>query len=185
MASINIHPSSYIVEPYDIISYDCRKKDSELPNIYVGKKCSIAKNCSFILANHKYNCFSTFPSNYNLFEHGKGNPHGYAKGDIIIKNDVWIGANSTIMDGVSIDNGAIIAAGSVVVNNVPAYAIVGGNPAKIIKYRFSKEIIERIEESKFWDLDINIINSFDIHTTNIEKLLDNINDYNKLSKNAT
>jgi virginiamycin A acetyltransferase len=165
------------MEPYNIVSYDCRKPDGELPKIVIGKKCSIAMNCTFICSNHLIDTFSTYPSTTSLFSHKKGNLSGYSKGDIIIKNDVWIGVNSTIMDGITIGNGAVVAAGSVVTKDVDAYAVVGGNPAKIIKYRFSLEIIDEIEKTQFWDMDINEINKFNIHTTNIDGLLTQINQY--------
>jgi len=107
----------------------------------------------------------------------------YSKGDIIIKHDVWIGANCTILDEITIGNGAVIGAGSVVTKDVPAYAIVGGNPAKIIKYRFSPEIIREIEATQFWELDMSEIDKFNIHTKNIRELLDQITEYKlKLEK---
>ena len=178
--SFKIDNSSYIISPYNIISYDCRKADGELPIIQVGKKCSIALNSTFTLAHHTIDAFSSYPSKTSIFSHGKGNSSGYSKGDIIIKNDVWIGVNCTILDGITIGNGAVIAAGSVVTRDVPAYAIVGGNPAKIIKYRFSSDIIDKIEKSQFWDMDISEIDKFDINTKNIEDLLDQINKYKLL-----
>jgi len=83
------HESSYIIEPYEILSYECRKADGELPTIRVGKKCSIARNCSFVLANHVIDTFSLSPcTDWHLFSHGKGNASSYSKGDIDIKNDV-------------------------------------------------------------------------------------------------
>jgi virginiamycin A acetyltransferase len=180
--SLNKDPSSYIVEPYDILSYDSRNSDGNLPIIQIGKKCSIGKNCTFVLSNHLTNRFTTFSSSpYHLFSHNKGNPSSYSKGDILIKNDVWVGANCTILDGLTIENGAIIAAGSVVVKNVPAYAIVGGNPAKIIKYRFPPNIIEEIEQLNFWNLSIDEINKFDIYTADIINIIAEIKkhrDYN-------
>ena len=69
-----------------------------------------------------------------------------SKGDIIIKDDVWIGTNAIILSGVTIGQGAIIAAGAVVTKDVPPYAIAGGNPAQIIKYRFEPEIIEKLKK---------------------------------------
>ena len=178
--SLEKHESTYIMAPYNIISYDCRKSDGELPKIIIGKKCSIAINCTFTLANHLVDTFSTSPSSISLFSHKKGNRSGYSKGDIIIKNDVWVGINCIILDGITIGNGAVIAAGSVVTKDVPPYAIVGGNPAKIIKYRFSKDVIDEIEKTQFWDMDISEINKFDICTKNILELLNNIKKY-KLS----
>lgn len=68
-----------------------------------------------------------------------------------IGNDVWIGNGAIVMDGVTVGNGAIIGARAVVTKNVPAYAIVGGVPAKIIKYRFSPDIIETLEKSQWWN----------------------------------
>lgn len=175
--SLEKDASSYIIDPFTIVSYDSRKSDGVLPQIKIGKNCSIARNCTFSLSNHSVDTFSSSPSSKHLFLHKKGNPSSYSKGDIIIKNDVWIGTNCTILDGVTIGNGAVIAAGSIVVKDVPPYAIVGGNPAKIIKYRFQKEIIEEIEQTGFWDMDINEINTFDIHTKNIEELLQKIKEY--------
>ena len=175
------HETSYIIEPHHILSYDSRKADGNLPVIKIGKKCSIATNCTFTLSNHMLDTFSTCPPYTHLFSHKQGNPGSYSKGDIIIKNDVWIGANCTILDGITIGNGAVIAAGSVVTKDVPAYAIVGGNPAKLIKYRFSREIIEEIEQTMFWEMDMYEINKFDIHTKNIEELLRQIKEY-KLSR---
>jgi virginiamycin A acetyltransferase len=163
--------SSYIIEPYSILSYDSRKKDGNLPIVKIGKKCSIAANCTFSLSNHLTDTFSTSASKHSLFTHKQGNLSSYSKGDIIIKNDVWIGANVTILDGITIGNGAVIAAGAVVVKDVPAYAIVGGNPAKLIKYRFSQDIIDQLESLCFWDLCLEDIHRFDIHTKDIDAFI--------------
>ena len=181
--TLETHESSYIIDPCYIISYDSRKSDGTLPTITIGKKCSIATNCTFSLSNHLIDKFSTSPSPTNLFPHQQGNMSSYSKGDIIIKHDVWIGANCTILDEITIGNGAVIGAGSVVTKDVPAYAIVGGNPAKIIKYRFSPEIIREIEATQFWELDMSEIDKFNIHTKNIRELLDQITEYKlKLEK---
>ena len=107
------------MEPYYILSYDSRKEDGTLPRIQMGKKCSIAINCTFILAQHCTDTFSTSPSSTSIFLHKQGNPSGYSKGDIIIENDVWIGANSTILSGVKISNCAVVGTGSVVTKDVP------------------------------------------------------------------
>lgn len=92
------------------------------------------------------------------------------KGLITIGNDVWIGGNVTIMRGVTIGDGAILAAGSVVVKDVPPYAIVGGVPAKVIKYRFDEEIISRLLKVKWWEYGPDIMKDCDI--TDIEKTIE-------------
>jgi acetyltransferase-like isoleucine patch superfamily enzyme len=77
--------------------------------------------------------------------------HPSCKGDIIIENDVWIGSTATIMSAVKISNGAVVGAGSVVTKDVPPYAIVAGNPAKVVKYRFTEEQIEKLLSIAWWD----------------------------------
>ena len=77
--------------------------------------------------------------------------HPACKGDISIENDVWVGATSTIMSGVKISNGAVIGGGSVVTKDVPPYAIVVGNPAKVVKYRFNEEQIDKLLRIAWWD----------------------------------
>jgi virginiamycin A acetyltransferase len=96
--------------------------------------------------------------------------HPSCKGDIIIENDVWIGANSTIMSGIKIGNGAIVAAGSTVTKDVPPYAIVAGNPAKVVKYRFTEEQIEKLLSISWWDWDEQKIrdNAMDMWSDDID-----------------
>lgn len=113
--------SSHVLEPYSVDG-----------TIHIGKKCSIANNCTF-------------------------------NGNITIKNGVWMGSFCKVMDGVTIGNGAVISGKSVITKDVPAYAIVLGDPARVIKFKFSKEVIEEIENTKFWDLDISEINKYHIH----------------------
>jgi acetyltransferase-like isoleucine patch superfamily enzyme len=91
--------------------------------------------------------------------------HINTNGDIKIGNDVWIGDNVTILSGVEIGDGAVIGINSLVTKNVPSYAIVGGVPAKIIKYRFDKQRIQNLEEKKWFDLEFSQI------LNNINKLL--------------
>ena len=129
--------------------------------LIIGKFCMIASGVTFIMngANHLSDAFSTYP--FAIFGHnwanameGKTYP---TKSDTIIGNDVWIGYNATIMPGVKIGDGAIIATNSTVTKDVAPYAIVGGNPAKEIKKRFSDEDIEKLLELQWWDWDIEKI----------------------------
>jgi len=132
--------------------------------LLIGKYCAIAPGVTFIMngANHKMNGFSTYP--FNLFGNGweKYTPTLNDlpfKGNTVIGNDVWIGMDATIMPGVTVGDGAIIAAKSVVTKNIEPYTIAGGNPAKLIKKRFSEIIIEKLLKIKWWNWDIEIISN--------------------------
>ena len=104
---------------------------------------SIAQHVSFILnADHYTNHISTYPFQVKTLHITK--TESFGKGDIIVDDDVWIGYGATIMSGVHIGQGAVVAAGAVVTKDVPPYAIVGGVPAKVIKYRFEPEMIEEL-----------------------------------------
>ena len=98
---------------------------------------------------------------------------------VVIKNDVWIGANVYVKNGITIGNGAIIAAGSVVITDVPDFAIYGGVPAKIIKFRFSDIIIKKIIELSWWDLDEDVLNKHS-EFWNRELTEQNFNDLNRI-----
>jgi acetyltransferase-like isoleucine patch superfamily enzyme len=110
--------------------------------LQIGSYCSISGEARFLLGSeHPYNCLSTFPFKVKL----AGLPfEATTKGPIFLEDDVWIGDNALILSGVRIGQGAVVAAGSVVVKDVPKYAIVGGNPAKVIKYRFDEKTIEKL-----------------------------------------
>jgi virginiamycin A acetyltransferase len=169
----SIGKKSYIIKPLNILMYNSRKADGSSPNITIGNYCSIATQCSFVLSNHDISLVTTSPcSHKSVFSHGVGNPTSFARGDIVIENDVWIGANVTIMDNVHIGNGAVIAAGSIVTKNVPAYAIVGGNPARVIKYRFNEEQIKGLQETQWWNLDEDVLETLDPWTRNVDEFID-------------
>ena len=148
--------------------------------LIIGKFCMIASDAKFIMngANHLSNAISTYP--FSIFGNGWENAmEGKAypnKGNIEIGNDVWIGYNATIMAGVKIGDGAIIATNATVVSDVEPYTIVGGNPAREIKKRFSPEIIERLLKLQWWNWDIEKI------TKNVQNLTDL--DIDKLEKNV-
>lgn len=129
--------------------------------VIIGKFCALAHGTRFIMngALHKIDGFSAFPfSIFHNYWNEKMPMEVYPnKGDIITGNDVWLGMESTIMPGITIGDGAIIATKSLVVKDVPPYTIVGGNPAKIIKKRFKDEIIEQLLELQWWNWDIQKI----------------------------
>ena len=124
--------------------------------LIIGKFCAIAKDVTFIMngVNHQTSGFSTYP--FFIFGNGwekfvpKSNDLPF-KGNTEIGHDVWIGYNATIMPGVKIGSGAIIASKSVVTCDVPAYSVVGGNPAKVIKNRFDDKTINTLLDIAWWD----------------------------------
>jgi virginiamycin A acetyltransferase len=126
--------------------------------LVIGRFCAIAEGVTFIMngANHRMEGITTYP--FNIFGSGweKVTPTIEQlpfKGDTIIGNDVWIGQNATILPGVKIGDGAIIAANSTVAKDVEAYSIVGGNTARMIKKRFSEETIDLLLKIKWWSWD--------------------------------
>ena len=130
------------------------RKSKNVDKLIIGKYCSIGSGAVFMMAGnqgHRMDWVSTFPFYYqaNIF---KESINAYEKaGDTHIGNDVWIGSEAMIMAGVSIGSGAVVAARAVVVKDVPPYAVVGGNPAKVIKYRFSEESRHELLKLKWWD----------------------------------
>lgn len=135
-------------------------------NLIIGNYCSIASNVTILLGGeHQSEWITTYPfKTISSFDISIDYKEHKSKGNVSIGNDVWIGTNATILSGVTVGNGAIIGAGSVVTKDVPDYAIVGGNPAKIIRYRFEKEVIDRLLAIAWWNWDTQKIN------TNIEIL---------------
>jgi acetyltransferase-like isoleucine patch superfamily enzyme len=146
--------------------------------LMVGNFCSIAPNVNIYLGgNHNIDWVTTYPFGHihqNTFPHFNGAGHPSTKGDVIIGNDVWISSDVTIMSGITIGDGAVIANNSHVVKNVEPYSLVGGNPAKLIKYRFTPEQIEKLLEIKWWNWDDEKINKFTLLLCN-----NNINEFIK------
>lgn len=146
--------------------------------LIIGKFCMIASDVKFIMngANHLTNALSAYPFEIfgNGWEHAMEGKEYPNKGDIIVGNDVWIGYNATIMAGVTIGDGAIIATNSTVVKDVAPYSIVGGNPAIEIKKRFTDDEISKLLELKWWDWDPEKItrNVQYLTGTELDKLLD-------------
>lgn len=130
--------------------------------LIIGKFCALARGVKFIMngANHKTSGISTYP--FQIFGNGweKVMPEPGDlpyKGDTVIGNDVWIGYDVLVMPGVHIGDGAIISSRSVVVRDVPAYSVVGGNPATVLKQRFPDEVVTQLQALAWWDWPIEII----------------------------
>lgn len=130
--------------------------------LIIGKFCAIARGVKFIMngANHKMSGISTYP--FQIFGNGweKVTPAAQdlpLKGDTVVGHDVWIGHGAVIMPGVHIGNGAIIAAQAVITADVPAYTVVGGNPAKPIRARFTLGQVEALNTIAWWDWPVEVI----------------------------
>lgn len=124
--------------------------------LIIGKFCAIGKGVEFVMngANHRMCSVTTYP--FNIMGGGweKCTPRLDElplKGDTVVGNDVWFGQNVTVMPGVHIGDGAIIAANSVVASDVPPYCVVGGNPCRVIRKRFDDELIDYLLKLKWWD----------------------------------
>jgi len=132
---------------------------TQTEGIPVGRFTSIAAGVSFAnIDNHPCVEFPEVVSTYPFREMlGVAYPTSSNKGSITIGNDVWIGVSVYILNGVTIGDGAIVAAYSVVTKDVPPYALVAGNPAQIKKYRFSPEVIENLLKIKWWDWDVETV----------------------------
>ena len=128
---------------------------SHLDLTQIGKFCSIGNQVLCGCGDHPVNLISTNPVLYSTLKLGSvtfaKQDHFVARKPITVGHDVWIGARAFVRDGVKIGNGAVVAAGAVVVKDVPDYAIVGGVPAKIIRYRFPPEMIEQLLKIQWWN----------------------------------
>lgn len=147
-----------------IDSYTYIGRQTNMHNVTIGKFCSISSGISIGLGTHPISFISTSPiflnkKNGTGFRWSENDVYDGSPKPTTIGNDVWIGINSTIVGGVKIGNGAIIASHSVITKDVPAYAIVGGVPAKILKYRFDETTRLHLEETKWWELPDEIIKS--------------------------
>lgn len=139
-------------------------ENSFIKNTVIGRYCSIGNDVMTVSGNHPINQFASIHPAFYSTAHQSGvsftNREKFSnfkylnkdkKISVEIGNDVWIGTRSTILEGVKIADGAVVAAGAVVTKDVPAYAIVGGVPAKVIRYRYNAETIDKLLKLKWWD----------------------------------
>lgn len=133
----SIKVGDYSYGPIDVLS------SSERPRLTIGSFCSIAEGVTFVIqSDHHLNHLSTFP--FKAVALKRPIVEAVGKGGITVEDDVWIGFGCTILDGVTLRRGTVVAAGAVVVKDTPPYSIVGGIPAKVIKYRFDQNTIKNL-----------------------------------------
>jgi len=152
-------------------------KDEKLS---IGSYCSIGNGTTFFLGSeHDYKTFSTYPFNVKILNKKY---EAKTKGPIIVEDDVWFGQNVMVLSGVKIGRGSVIANSSIVVKDVDPYSIVGGNPAKLIKKRFSETIIEKLMQIDFEKINANKLKKFnkifyeEVNESNVNKILRIINE---------
>lgn len=144
---VNIFPISLVsvgdfsYGPIAVYTYYAKDEGLE-----IGKYCSIAKDVRFLLGgNHRTDSLMVYPIINKFID--KNTNESLTKGKIVLEDDIWIGVGATILSGVRIGQGSVVAAGSVVTKSFPPYSIIGGNPAKIIKMRFDENLISKLKET--------------------------------------
>ena len=126
--------------------------------VEIGKFCSLAQNINFMLgADHQAGWSTTYPFNRLLGCDEKDNSNVVSKGSITIGNDVWIGADATVLSGVHIGDGCIVGNHAVVTKDVPPYSVIVGNPGRVVKQRFPKDKQDKLLEIKWWDWDLQML----------------------------
>jgi acetyltransferase-like isoleucine patch superfamily enzyme len=148
-----------IISNSSLGNYSYINNNTIIQDATIGKFCSIGENVKIVLGSHPVNFVSTHPafySNNKQFKTFSDKTYIEEFKKVVIGNDVWIAEGAVIMGGVTIGNGAIVAARSVVTKDVAPYSIVGGIPAKHIKYRFDDETIEKLNNINWWDWDESV-----------------------------
>lgn len=154
--------------------YSYMGKNNSIANTFIGSFCSIASYCAIGGGAHPLDMVSTSPVFYggkNVFGQNFGTIEAEINKPVIIGNDVWIGEGVFINDGITVGDGAIIGAHSVVTHDIPAYAVVAGAPAKVLRYRFSEDEVRKLMEMKWWEWPEEKLKQQGNHFASIEDLV--------------
>lgn len=190
-SNCNIDPRSRIHAPSKLLDVFVDKgtyiaANSMITNTSIGKFCSIGPNFLSGWGIHPLNGISTSPAFYST---RKQAGFTYSTTDkieerkpIIIGNDVFIGANVMVLDGVEIGNGAVIGAGAIVSKNIPPYAIAVGNPITIIKYRFTEDLIEKLQKGEWWNGSEEELKRVEAHFFDVDGFLNPTNIHDPINK---
>lgn len=159
--SIEVGEYTYYDDPVDALGFAANNVTHHYEfigdRLVIGRFCAIAQGATFVMngANHAMTGVSTYP--FNIFGHGweagfdPASAIAGSKGDTRIGHDVWIGEGATILPGVSVGSGAVVASRAVVSRDVPPYALVAGNPARVRRMRFEPDIVARLLALAWWD----------------------------------
>lgn len=186
-ANNDIHPTVVIyrkakVKLSTIGAYSYIGNDTDVECADIGKFCSIADHCRIGMGGHKLDMLSTSPIfteavNGTKTQWVDKDVHAAEDKRVVLGNDVWVGSHVLINGGVTVGNGVVIGAGAVVVKDIPPYAVVGGVPARVIRYRFSEDVIAKLEELQWWDMSEDKLKE---HITLFQKENVTVEEMNKL-----
>jgi acetyltransferase-like isoleucine patch superfamily enzyme len=147
-ASVLVSRGGLTVGENTLYNGECKIKGED--KVFIGKYCAIAENFRVIASNHNYK-YASLQNTFYVNHFGEKPPPLRKKQPITIGNNVWFGDNVIVVPGAKVGDGACIGAGSVVTGEIPPFAIAAGVPARVLKYRFSPEVIEVLMEIKWWD----------------------------------
>ncbi len=154
---IFVAPGSFIERGTNIGNRTRINAPSHLGRCEIGSYCAVGGRLVVRSANHDTSRINMQGFSQKFFLKAEASVTGIRKGNVVIGNGVWIGDSVVVLPGVKIGNGAVIGAGSIVTKDIPDYAVAVGNPARVIKMRFSEKVCEELKEVRWWEWDDSLI----------------------------